>query len=203
MTRMFRFCLLASAAVLAGVIVWGGVAGTQSQADTNGDSKKEEKSDGPPPLVVDEDAPLLLGGSKKPVEHTGADNSDCYVCHGNLEDEPMVKWHAKEDVGCTDCHGDSFDHADDENHVIPPDIMYWPERIDPACQECHEKHDAPARAVLARWQRRCPEKTDPNKIVCTDCHGQHRLANRRSTWNKSTGEFIPQTNDVEKPEARD
>ena len=65
-----------------------------------------------------------------------------------------------------------------------------PERIDPACQECHETHDVPAREVLKRWKERCPDKTDTGKIVCTDCHGYHRLPKRSVRWNKKTGDLI-------------
>jgi hypothetical protein len=44
--------------------------------------------------------------------------------------------------------------------------------------------------VLQKWQERCPEKTDPQQIVCTDCHYQHRLERRMVRWNKTTGELI-------------
>jgi hypothetical protein len=47
-----------------------------------------------------------------------------------------------------------------------------------------------AREVLARWRERCPEKTEIKSIVCTDCHGYHRLARRTVRWNKKTGELL-------------
>jgi hypothetical protein len=75
--------------------------------------------------------------------------------------------------------------------------MYWPERIEEKCEECHESHDAPARDVLARWQKRCPEKTDFNTVVCTDCHGYHRLERRTVRWEKKTGKLI-----ITKPEPK-
>ena len=119
-----------------------------------------------------------------------ADNSACYVCHGNYEEEPLAQVHSRAEVGCVDCHGQSYDHRDDEDNVTPPDIMYWPEKIDDACQKCHRTHDAPARKVLARWKERCPGKKDVSTIVCTDCHGQHRLKVRTVRWDKRARKLI-------------
>jgi len=114
-----------------------------------------------------------------------ADNSVCYVCHANLEDERLVAVHARNEIGCTDCHGDSWDHADDEGNEIPPDIMFPVKKIDSACRECHDTHDATARNVLIRWKTRCADK-DPKRVVCTDCHGKHRLAHRTVLWDRET-----------------
>jgi hypothetical protein len=164
-----------------------------------------------PPLVVDKKAPLLLDD---PSDNGGktrskalAINDACFVCHANYDEEPLVVMHAEAEVGCADCHGASLEHRNDEDNVTPPDTMYPRERIDEACQECHETHDAPARAVLARWQERCPERKDFATIVCTDCHGQHRLATRVVRWNKKTGALIIRSTDdkntVEKKRSSD
>jgi hypothetical protein len=124
------------------------------------------------------------------AEGPRADNSDCLVCHLNLEKEPLVATHAGGNVGCTDCHGDSWDHADDEGHETPPDILYPLEKIDPACGKCHPSHDVPARKVLARWLKRNPGETAPRMVVCTACHGRHRLETRTVRWDRKTGELI-------------
>jgi formate-dependent nitrite reductase cytochrome c552 subunit len=118
------------------------------------------------------------------------DNSACYVCHVNYETDGLVVTHGKEEIGCIDCHGESLDHRNDEDNITPPDIMYPLDTIDEKCWECHDGHDVPATEVIARWQERCPEKTDPKKVVCTDCHFQHRLERRTVRWNKQTGELI-------------
>ncbi|MHC4179792.1 MAG: multiheme c-type cytochrome [Planctomycetota bacterium] len=118
------------------------------------------------------------------------DNSSCYVCHGNYDGEELVLQHAKEEVGCIDCHGKSTEHCDDEDNVTPPDKMYGPETIDKMCGECHEEHDVAAVKVILRWQERCPAKTDPKKIVCTDCHGKHRMNFRTVWWDKKTRKLI-------------
>ena len=118
------------------------------------------------------------------------DNQACYVCHGNYEGEELVVSHGVEKVGCIDCHGRSSAHRNDEDNITPPDKMYAPGRIDRMCGTCHDTHDAPPLKVLAKWQERCPEKTDPRTIVCTDCHYQHRLARRTVVWNKKTGELL-------------
>ncbi len=149
-----------------------------------------KKPGGLPPLKIDRGSPLLLEeGPKKPAKKpigNVADNSACFCCHTNYEEESLAVGHANENVGCVECHGKSYEHRDDEDNITPPDVMYWPEKIDPKCGECHEEHDAPAKKVIARWQERCPEKTDPSGLVCTDCHGQHRLKFRTVWWDKKT-----------------
>jgi formate-dependent nitrite reductase cytochrome c552 subunit len=112
------------------------------------------------------------------------------VCHTNYETEELAVVHAQHDVGCVDCHGKSYDHRNDEDNITPPDIMFASDQIDTGCAECHETHDAPARKVVARWQERCPAKTDPKQLVCTDCHGHHRLAFRTVVWDKKTRKLI-------------
>jgi len=149
-----------------------------------------------PPLLIDRDAPLLLDESPAT---TGQDlrfltiNRACYVCHENYRAEELATVHAKASVSCMDCHGPSLKHRDDEDHLTPPDIMFPAAKIDDACAECHDTHDAPAREVLARWKERCPEKTDFATVVCTDCHGDHRLERRTVRWDKQTGKLLTDT----------
>jgi hypothetical protein len=161
-----------------------------------GSQKSETKEK--PLLLLDDGPPLLLddGAGTDPAAG-GADNSRCQVCHLNLAMEELAVVHAKEDIGCADCHGDCDAHIDDESWAsggpgTAPEIMYPPERIDGACGECHKTHDAPAKEVLQRWQQRCPEKTHASSIVCTDCHGKHRLNPklRKAWWDKKTGKPI-------------
>jgi len=154
-----------------------------------------EKPSGPPPLVIDKSAPLLL---EDPPEVDSfdvpkgplADNTACYCCHANYEKEPFVVCHAEANVACVKCHGQSYDHRNDEDNITPPDRMYPAEAIEKNCKDCHDKHDAKAVDVVARWQQRCSTKTDPSTIVCTDCHGQHRLKVRTVRWNKKNGKLI-------------
>ena len=150
----------------------------------------------PPPLKVDRSKPLRLEEPKSPPkpqkkpEGPVADNSACFVCHTNYQDETLASVHALENVGCVRCHGASLAHRNDENNTTPPDKMYPTEAIDPACVECHDTHDAPARKVLVRWKERCPEKTDFSQVVCTDCHGEHRLKLRTVRWDKKSGKLL-------------
>ncbi|MHC4179794.1 MAG: cytochrome c3 family protein, partial [Planctomycetota bacterium] len=189
------FVLLGIAAVICttGLLRDGGLSPTAgARAAEKG---KDQKPKGPPPLVVDKNAPLLL---EEPPEKDPwdvpvgpvADNIACYCCHANYEEEPFVVYHAKANVGCVKCHGQSYDHRDDEDNVTPPDIMFPPEKIEANCRECHETHDAPAREVIARWQEGCPDKSKPEQILCMDCHGKHRLESRTVRWDKTTGKLI-------------
>ncbi|MFO7901405.1 MAG: hypothetical protein ACQESR_13230 [Planctomycetota bacterium] len=146
----------------------------------------------------DDEPLLLLGGPEDDVnEKAGADNSRCHVCHLNFAMEKIAVIHAKEEIGCSDCHGDCDDHIADESWAsggpgTAPDIMYPRESIDPACGKCHSTHDAPPRAVLERWRERCSNIEDVSNVVCTDCHGRHRVNPklRKARWNKKTGEPI-------------
>jgi hypothetical protein len=163
-----------------------------------------EPSGGPPPLVVDRGAPALLDGPAKAdsspaAGHPMADNGPCFVCHGNFQEESLALQHAKAGVGCMKCHGLSLAHRADEDNVTPPEIMYPAAKIDAACRKCHEEHDVPAREVIARWQKRCPGKTDAARILCTDCHGEHRMQVRTVRWDKETGAWLGRPGDGKRP----
>jgi hypothetical protein len=150
---------------------------------------------GLPPLKIDRGVPLLLeepkrNESENPADRIVADNEACYVCHGNYRDEPMALWHARVNVGCVKCHGPSLAHRDDEDNTTPPDIMFPTDKVESACKACHDSHDVAPRKVLARWKERCPAKTNPDDVVCTDCHGQHHLENRTVRWDKATRQLL-------------
>jgi hypothetical protein len=171
--------------VLAGTMVWFAAA-----------AEPGRPAPAPPPLKVDKSAPLLLldepavapdpADPKKPR----ADNSACFVCHGNFQDEKMVTAHAKENIGCVKCHGPSLAHRNDEDNVTAPDKMFPAQRIDSSCRKCHDDHIAPPRKIIAMFLERCPRGTDPKKVVCTDCHGEHRLKVRSVLWDKELGKLL-------------
>jgi hypothetical protein len=152
-----------------------------------GDEKKS-----PPPLVIDKSAPLLLeDSSSTPGGKPAADNSACQVCHMNYAEEPLALQHARVNVGCVYCHGTSYSHRNDENNTTPPEKIYAPEKIDPLCQSCHQqKHDVPARKVIERWVSQELDNKGPHILVCTDCHGAHRLNLRSVRWDKNTGKLL-------------
>ncbi len=146
----------------------------------------------PPPLVIDTDAPLLLDEPLEIDSHAaiGADNSPCFVCHANYSEESFAVEHAANDVGCVECHGKSFAHRNDENNTTPPGHMYPPDAIASLCAKCHHGHNVDPKKVIARWQKKGIDK-DTAAIVCTDCHGNHRLNVRTVRWNKKTGKLLP------------
>jgi len=186
-----------------------------------------EITGGPPPLVVNTSTPLLLNeptgaeeASAVTSTRASVENTACFVCHANYKTESLTDRHAKADIGCVNCHGESSAHRNDENNITPPEIMYSAEKIDPFCQDCHEAHDispkkiiarwvkrkadktdsscrgchedddVPPEKVVARWTERGLEKTDPNEIVCTDCHGDHRMRIRTVIWDKKSGKLL-------------
>ncbi len=143
-----------------------------------------------PPLSLEGLLDEKLPEAPKKDDTILADNQACFVCHANYDEEPLAVSHSRQDVGCIDCHGESLEHRDDEDNVTPPDNMYALDDVDAMCGECHDEHIASAADVIARWQQRCPKKTDPSQIVCTDCHFQHRLKFRTVWWNKKTRQLV-------------
>ncbi len=150
-----------------------------------------------PPLVVEEDAPQLLDGpsaderfEEEEASEAHVANRACYVCHANYEEELLATLHTAQGIGCLTCHGESFAHRNDENNTTPPDIMWSLEAIGPTCQTCHETHDAPAALVVDTWLERRGSRADPELVVCTDCHGEHRMRVRTIRWDRDTGELL-------------
>ncbi len=197
-------------------------------ADVQSPAPAESKSgvsNGPPPLVVDTSEPLLLDEPNEEqvaaaMTQAATDNMACFVCHANYRSEFLADRHAKVNVGCVSCHGDSLSHRNDENNTTPPETMYAAEKIDPFCQGCHDAHDVapkkivarwieqkvkkpdatcagchkhddvPPEKVVARWKKLGLDNSDPAKIVCTDCHGRHRMKVRTVIWDKTTGKLL-------------
>ncbi len=129
-----------------------------------------------PALLLLEDEPAG-GASDEPA----ADNSRCFVCHANYMQEKLATGHAKANISCATCHGPSDAHIADESWAsggngTAPDRMYTRDQIDSSCMACHpkDKINTPQHmAVLADTE---------GKKVCTDCHGNHRLPQRRCKW---------------------
>jgi len=168
-----------------------------------GEPQEQEK-----PFRLDSgEAMQLLGGNDKAAtdtdesfdhanEHSVSDESTmayyvmCNDCHMGYIEEPLVHAHAKAGMSCDSCHGKSRAHYSDESNTTPPDKMYPADKINAFCQGCHHSHDVPAGKVIALWMKRNSDKTNPDKIVCTDCHGEHRMKVRTIIWDKKTGKRI-------------
>ena len=131
--------------------------------------------------AADPPAAAKAGAAQKPAEDDESDATDvlgsnaaCYVCHTTFVKEDLAKVHLKEKIGCIKCHGPSEKHANDE-HVgaTKPDVVIKRHEVDASCVKCHETHDAPARAVIARFiDRKLPADAKP---ICTGCHGMHKV----------------------------
>ncbi|MCF7668862.1 MAG: cytochrome c3 family protein [Verrucomicrobia bacterium] len=121
-----------------------------------------------------------------------ADNSRCHVCHLNYGFDDLAVKHAKEGIGCIQCHGESSSHSSDENNVTPPDKMYPRRSITKFCLKCHESASLP-EIHEPLLPGACNDMCDTNqkKQYCTDCHGSHRLEVRTRNWDKKTGKLLP------------
>ncbi|MBN2127872.1 MAG: cytochrome c3 family protein [Sedimentisphaerales bacterium] len=134
------------------------------------------------PLLLDDEPLLLLDDPADDASNgAGADNSRCFVCHVNYAQEKIAVTHARMNIGCATCHGVSDEHIADESWAsggngTAPDIMYPKDEIIPSCMKCHskEKLDGPQHEPVF-----APEA---KRKVCTDCHGDHRLPQRRCQW---------------------
>jgi hypothetical protein len=122
--------------------------------------------------------------SPSPAKGPAADNSRCHVCHINYDEEELAVTHAQAGIGCEECHGKSYAHADDEANVTAPDVIYPKEKINAFCLSCHPADKLPEdhKAILAG--------TAADAEYCTDCHGDHRLGYRTQHWDKATGKPI-------------
>ena len=152
----------------------GNTNGSKSDQNTN----TEEE----PLLLLDEPGPEDLEADEPMV-----DNSRCHVCHINYSEEKFAIRHARNDIGCETCHGESDAHCGDEDNITPPDIMFAKEKINPSCLDCHDaemlKEHKEHTKVLAG--------TATKNKYCTDCHAEsHRLKYRTRQWDKNAGELI-------------
>ncbi len=126
-----------------------------------------------------------------------ADNSFCNVCHANLDDEKLVKTHMPEGVGCETCHGISDTHSEDEDSLVPPDVIFAKSRIVLFCTQCHSKDElieaeSDHKELFAALKKPQDSASEPRTVarkqkICTECHGfKHTLKNRTRRWNKET-----------------
>ena len=160
---------MSRAVVLAGTIGFAGMVALSSLG-------------GPPPKAVGQKTGASSGReADAPDDEDSAmidpmgPNAACYVCHTTFVYEELSNVHLPEKVTCVRCHGLSAAHANDEKiGATLPDITFKRDKINAACStsECHERHDVPAKDIIARWlERKRPE----SPAVCTDCHGMHKI----------------------------
>jgi len=117
---------------------------------------------------------------------TPADNFYCLTCHMNFQREELAANHQKNGVGCASCHGESDKHSSDENGIIPPDIMYPREAVNPSCMICHPRE----KLLKVKGHEAFVVPTTAQAHVCTDCHGKHTMPVRTRRWDKKTGKLI-------------
>ena len=145
---------------------------------------EEPDPDEEPLLLLDDDPPMLLSegqGDTLPAAGPVADNSRCHHCHLNYMDEDLALVHARANIGCADCHGNCDAHIADESWAsggngTPPEIMYPREKVNPFCLTCHPRDEIDPLLHESFLAGTAKEK------YCTDCHGDHRLPERKCKW---------------------
>jgi len=126
-------------------------------------------------------------------------NVGCFNCHGesspHQNDEnnitpPETMYSAEKiDPFCRSCHKV---HDISPREIIANYLKKKSEGANTSCQgqDCHESDDVPPEKVVIRWKERDLVKIDPEKIVCTDCHGDHRMKVRTIIWDKKSGKLL-------------
>lgn len=154
----------------------------EQQTNAEPEEVKEAEPEDEPPLLLDEEPPLLL--DDEPDENLSsesmADNSRCFVCHINYMQEEIAVTHARQDMGCAYCHGESDEHIADESWAsggngTAPDRMFTRPQINPFCMGCHTKDKIDSEQHKSLFE-------NINDTYCTDCHGDHRLSERMCKW---------------------
>ena len=152
------------------------------EAEANGGLNTPPEVKDEAPLLLEDGPLLLLDDGPDAGQSTGplADNSRCFVCHINYMQEDIAVIHARANIGCAGCHGESDEHIADESWAsggngTAPDIMYPPAKINLFCMDCHP------RDKIDTDQHK-PLFTNFETTVCTDCHGKHRLEVRKCKW---------------------
>jgi len=190
-----KYCLLSFVLVVVCVAVAGcerseSVQEPQINSEPVKEVAKEVEKE--PPLLLDDEPPLLLDdeplllldddeGSGNSGAGPQADNSRCFVCHINYMQEDIAVIHAGVGMGCAHCHGESDEHIADESWAsggngTAPETMFPKPRINPFCMGCHPKDKIDA-------VQHQPLFAAMEKMVCTDCHGQHRITTpRKCQW---------------------
>ena len=129
----------------------------------------------------------VLAPWRKEDTPESADNSFCYVCHLNYDEENLVTIHQPVGVGCETCHGISDAHSEDEDNITPPDILFPTAQIIAFCMECHKKEDL----LEEESHEELFAKDADAKVTCMKCHGEeHHLKVRTRRWDKLTGKLI-------------
>ena len=177
---LFVFVLAAACAIGACCKQAESIRQSQTSDEPAAELAKEEKDEAP--LLLDDEPLLLLDDDEGSEQSDGpqADNSRCFVCHINYMEEDIAVVHARANIGCAGCHGESDEHIADESWAsggngTAPDTMFPKPKIVPFCMSCHPKDKIDTvqhRPLFANMER----------MVCTDCHGQHRLAVRQCKW---------------------
>ena len=136
-----------------------------------------------PPLLLNDEPLLLLDdeAGEDLSSESMADNSRCLVCHVNYMQEDIAVTHARAGMGCTNCHGESDEHIADESWAsggngTAPDVMFPLEKIKPFCMGCHTKDKIDTEQHKPVFAEGSDER------YCTDCHGDHRLIERKCKW---------------------
>ena len=134
-------------------------------------------------IPLDDEPPLLLDDAMLPLpdDSSMALNARCFVCHLSYMQEELAVTHAREEISCAQCHGDSDAHIADESWAsggkgTAPDRMYAPQEVNGFCMECHAGDTLPEDDHAALIADKSPEDR------CTDCHGEHLLKNRTTKW---------------------
>lgn len=191
MLARIRCSLLLAFGIAAAIIVTFALRGLPREPTRRGDDTGTNHK-APAAQTTPADAhnlPLVwtknIAQWKSAGQHDSADNSFCIVCHLNYKKERLVTLHEPAGVGCETCHGISDKHSEDEDNLIPPDVMFVKASVAQFCSQCHAKKkllqdNDDHKSFFARQPGQATK-------TCTDCHTMHHaLKVRTRRWDKNT-----------------
>lgn len=181
--KYYLFAIVLAVACVFGAGCKQAESVSQPQASDEPAAEVAKEKEVEAPLLLDDEPLLLLDDDEGSEESDGpqADNSRCFVCHVNFMEEDIAVIHARADIGCAGCHGESDEHIADESWAsggngTAPDTMFPKPKINPFCMGCHTKD----KIDIAQHK---PLFMNMDKMVCTDCHGEHRINTpRKCKW---------------------
>jgi hypothetical protein len=145
--------------------------------------------------------PVSAVGAAEVQPKQPADNGPCYVCHADLQAEKITEVHASKGHGCTECHGPSGEHMQDEMQMTTPDKLFGRSEVAGMCRECHEdpheKKREKVKSFLEEWRGRARPngRTVSEKSICTDCHGTHNISREPASRSQhQPAEWVPAFN---------
>lgn len=144
---------------------------------------------------------------KKPASEEPSGNTQCLVCHLDLQTEEIAVDHLDTGITCKNCHGPCVEHMHDEMLMTKPDQLFGRAEVERMCSMCHKPgegrqvysvKDHNDLAAVEAFRKKWLGRVRPNgraitaKSICTDCHGTHNIIKQMGSGSEQEqpGEWV-------------